>query len=88
MAFLTNRVLLWIITSASILGVAAAFYTGALNRGIKLRDELWRTVVERKEKEDRRANERVLDQQRIEDRELKKRIEEIKEKWSRKPEKQ
>lgn len=81
MAFLTNRVLLWVITSAGLLGVIAAVYGGAINKGIKLRDALWKKAVTERQVSVREKNHDINMQSLENEEAMRIRIMEIKRKW-------
>lgn len=82
MAFLSGRVLMWVAASAVSLAIITAFYTGAVNRGIKLRDDLWKTVVVKKQTQDGRANASVENRQKAADQDLNAEIKRIRDKWA------
>lgn len=50
MAFLTGRMMMWVIASAAAMGVVAALYFGAINRGKRIAiDGVNKQISERRE---------------------------------------
>lgn len=82
MAGLVARFMPWILISVVSIAGITAVYTGAINKGIQLRDDLWRTHVLKKKTADGRANASVESKQRSEDAELDAEIKRIKAKWA------
>lgn len=85
MAFLTGRMLMWVSMSAAALGVVAALYLGAVNKGKRINDEKWRAAVSQKVEQQRNVNHQINMDTLEREAELARRKSEIIEKWSEQP---